>query len=264
LNDIETAGLSFGDLLDVMGRFEGSKTLKTLLEFRRTKTIKGKELIGFEELSAAARESDAFKIEKAFNDVKLKITEAFTPARLKSFASGMKDVVDVIGSGLKFLEGWVGTFRIIGERIRDIIGLSDKPQTAAELDEEERERRRIEEGSLAGYVRRKTGMRRLLPEEHTREQERILNAQEAVIQATARGDAPDVIAHRQAIFEKRASARRERIAAGGQAFRPGTVGAAIQRVAETQRVQVGIDVNVNQQGKILVDVQQEREARKRP
>lgn len=111
LDDFEKADLTFKELVDTIGRIEGAKAIKTMLEFRRTKIdpATGKQLIGFEELSKAAaksnaiqedaakrRKSDAFKIQKAFNDVKLAFAEAFTPERIKTFVKVVQKLADLL------------------------------------------------------------------------------------------------------------------------------------------------------------------------
>ena len=70
--------------------------------------------------AAKRRESDAFRIKKAFNDIKLTIAEAFTPERIKKFASAMEGVAKFVGFIADNIESFVAL--LVSIKISQLVG----------------------------------------------------------------------------------------------------------------------------------------------
>lgn len=114
VNDADKYNLAFGK------RKEARLALETLIDiedqYRENLAIAQKGG-AIDADMAARRQTDAFKIKKAFNDAKIALAEAFTPDRIKKFADLMGTMADTLGFMVDHAEAFVAiwaAFKIAG------------------------------------------------------------------------------------------------------------------------------------------------------
>jgi hypothetical protein len=118
--EVKAVGGGYKKLDEIIGQIDQSGLLKDAEKYKKALGVRKEVKLGIEALvsqkdeivriigetkklgtieadTAERRKQDSFKIKKAFNDIKLTIAEAFTPARIKKFASAMGKLAKVVG-----------------------------------------------------------------------------------------------------------------------------------------------------------------------
>jgi hypothetical protein len=88
-------------MIKALGRVEAQKAFDALsnnLDAFRDMAAAARESDAVQTDSAKRRQSDAFKIQKAFNDIRLAIASAFTPERIALFVKSMEKIAGFVGT----------------------------------------------------------------------------------------------------------------------------------------------------------------------
>jgi TP901 family phage tail tape measure protein len=117
----------------IFGRKESQAAIRTIREqigAMRDLARAGEDTGAVQRDLGTFLESDAGRMEKAFNSVKIAIAEAFTPERIKAFTSAVEGVAEKVGPLVESL-GWVvdkyNSLHNVGKSIRGISGSNGNP-----------------------------------------------------------------------------------------------------------------------------------------